>query len=147
MANLELIGGVSFTKGCYPGQEVVARTKYLGKVKRRTYRAHINGGCPLPGTDLFSPDLPEQSCGKVIQTAPSPSGGCELLASMLMSSAEAGDVRVAAPMDSGWNFLPYARIAAPGHVPDPPCLACPPRLSPGGGGQPRRILFPPYCSG
>lgn len=109
MANLELIGGVSFTKGCYPGQEVVARTKYLGKVKRRTYRAHINGGCPLPGTDLFSPDLPEQSCGKVIEAAPSPSGGCEFLASMLMSSAEAGDVRVGSPDGLRLEFrsLPY----------------------------------------
>lgn len=110
MANLELIGGVSFTKGCYPGQEVVARTKYLGKVKRRTYRAHINGGCPLPGTDLFSPDLPEQSCGKVIEAAPGPSGGCELLASMLMSSVEAGDVRVGSPDGLRLEFrpLPYA---------------------------------------
>lgn len=110
MANLELIGGVSFTKGCYPGQEVVARTKYLGKVKRRTYRARIDGGCPLPGTDLFSPELPEQSCGKVIQAAPSPSGGCELLASMLMSSAEGGDVHLGSADGQRLEFrsLPYA---------------------------------------
>lgn len=110
MANLELIGGVSFTKGCYPGQEVVARTKYLGKVKRRTYRAHIKGGCPPPGTDLFSPDLPDQSCGKVIQAAPSPSGGCELLASMLMSSAESGDVHLGRADGPRLEFrsLPYA---------------------------------------
>lgn len=112
MANLELIGGVSFTKGCYPGQEVVARTRYLGKVKRRTYRAHVNGGCPLPGADLFSPDLPNQSCGKVIQAAPSPSGGCEMLASMLMSSAEAGDVRVGSADGLRLEFrsLPYALV-------------------------------------
>ena len=109
MANLELIGGVSFTKGCYPGQEIVARTKYLGKVKRRTYRASVQSDCPQPGTDLFSPDLPEQSCGKVIQAAPSPSGGCELLASMLMSSAEAGDVRVGSADGPRLSFLalPY----------------------------------------
>lgn len=109
MANLELLGGVSFTKGCYPGQEVVARTKYLGKVKRRTYRAHIEGGCPQPGTDLYSPDLPEQSCGKVIEAAPSPSGGCEILASMLMSSAEADDVRVGSAEGPRLAFrsLPY----------------------------------------
>ena len=110
MANLDLIGGVSFTKGCYPGQEVVARTKYLGKVKRRTYRAHIDGGCPLPGTDLFSPELPDQSCGKVIQAAPSPSGGCEILASMLMSSAEGGDVHLGSADGLRLEFrsLPYA---------------------------------------
>jgi len=97
MANFELIGGVSFTKGCYPGQEVVARTKYLGKVKRRTYRARVEAGCPAAGTDLFSIDLPDQSCGKVVESAPSPAGGCEVLASMLMSSAATGEVRVGAP--------------------------------------------------
>ena len=109
MANLELIGGVSFTKGCYPGQEIVARTKYLGKVKRRTYRASVQSDCPQPGTDLFSPDLTDQSCGKVIEAAPSPSGGCELLASMLMSSAEAGDVRVGSADGPRLSFLalPY----------------------------------------
>ena len=109
MANLELIGGVSFTKGCYPGQEIVARTKYLGKVKRRTYRASVQSDCPQPGTDLFSPDLADQSCGKVIEAAPSPSGGCELLASMLMSSAEAGDVRVGSADGPRLSFLalPY----------------------------------------
>ncbi len=109
MANLELLGGVSFTKGCYPGQEVVARTKYLGKVKRRTYRAHIDGSCPLPGTDLYSPDLPDQSCGKVIEAAPSPSGGCDILASMLMASAEAGDVHVGSAdgLRLAFRSLPY----------------------------------------
>jgi hypothetical protein len=110
MANLDLIGGVSFTKGCYPGQEVVARTKYLGKVKRRTYRALVQADCPSPGMDLFSPDLPNQSCGKVIESAPGPSGGCEMLASMLMSSAEGGDVRLGSENGPRLSFiaLPYA---------------------------------------
>ena len=59
MLNLDAIGGVSFQKGCYPGQEIVARTQYLGKIKRRMYLANINsneGGreqIPLP---------PETSC-------------------------------------------------------------------------------------
>lgn len=106
MANFDLIGGVSFSKGCYPGQEVVARTKYLGKVKRRTYRAHIDGMCPAPGTDLYSPDLPGQSCGKVIAAAPSPEGGCDLLASMLMSSADGGEVRAGAADGPRLAFLP-----------------------------------------
>ena len=43
MVNLDAIGGVSFQKGCYPGQEIVARTQYLGKIKRRMYLANING--------------------------------------------------------------------------------------------------------
>lgn len=110
MANFELIGGVSFTKGCYPGQEVVARTKYLGKVKRRTYRAHVTAACPPPGTDLYGIDLPDQSCGKVIEAAPSPEGGCEMLASMLMSSAESGDVRLGSVEGPRLELraLPYA---------------------------------------
>lgn len=106
MANQELIGGVSFTKGCYPGQEVVARTKYLGKVKRRTYRARFDGNCPSPGADLYSTDLPDQSCGRVIEAAPSPGGGCELLASMLMTSAESGEVHVGAAEGPRLSFLP-----------------------------------------
>ena len=56
MCNLDLINGVSFTKGCYPGQEIVARTRYLGQVKRRMYRVHINTDAPLrPGTSLYRP--------------------------------------------------------------------------------------------
>ena len=54
MVNLQLIEGVSFTKGCYTGQEVVARMQYLGKLKRRMYRAVINGDTPEAGTELFS---------------------------------------------------------------------------------------------
>lgn len=55
MANLQLINGVSFKKGCYPGQEVVARMQYLGKLKRRMYLASLCGTtCPLPGDELRS---------------------------------------------------------------------------------------------
>ncbi len=54
MVNLQLIEGVSFTKGCYTGQEVVARMQYLGKLKRRMYRAVIDGETPEAGTELFS---------------------------------------------------------------------------------------------
>ena len=111
MANFELIGGVSFTKGCYPGQEVVARTKYLGKIKRRMYRIHVPGNaCPQAGADLFSAELPDQSCGKVMNSAAAPGGGCEALAVLIMASAEAGEVRLGA--DDGpkieFRALPYA---------------------------------------
>lgn len=79
MADFEKIGGVSFHKGCYPGQEVVARTQYLGKVKRHLFR--LNSETPLVAGDvLYSPDNPDQSCGMVMTTAPSPRGGYEALA-------------------------------------------------------------------
>lgn len=79
MADFEKIGGVSFHKGCYPGQEVVARTQYLGKVKRHLYR--LDSQVPLKAGDvLHSPDNPDQSCGMVMTAAASPAGGYAALA-------------------------------------------------------------------
>ena len=79
MVNFELIQGVSFTKGCYPGQEVVARSQYLGKLKRRTYRADIAAAetqrlsvpvADLPGQDVWSKANPAEPCGRVVSAAP-----------------------------------------------------------------------------
>lgn len=91
MADFEKIGGVSFHKGCYPGQEVVARTQYLGKVKRHLYRVRSDQTL-VAGTDLHSPDNPDQSCGTVVSGAPSPAGGYEGLA--VVQSNFAGNVRL-----------------------------------------------------
>ena len=79
MADFEKLGGVSFHKGCYPGQEVVARTQYLGKVKRHLYRVTSDQAL-VAGIDLHSPDNPDQACGKIVSGAPSPAGGYEALA-------------------------------------------------------------------
>lgn len=79
MADFEKLGGVSFHKGCYPGQEIVARTQYLGKVKRHLYR--LQSSTPmLAGGVLHSPDNPDQACGMVVSAAPSPTGGYVALA-------------------------------------------------------------------
>lgn len=96
MANLQLINGVSFTKGCYTGQEVVARMQYLGKLKRRMYRARITTDkAPRPGMELFSPSSESgQGTGRIVDAAPSPDGGYEVLAVMQISSADAADVRL-----------------------------------------------------
>ncbi|MDX9706942.1 MAG: folate-binding protein YgfZ [Azospira sp.] len=89
MADFERIGGVSFHKGCYPGQEIVARTQYLGKVKRHLYR--LRGEAPMAaGDELYSEAVPEQSCGMVVSAAPSPDGGHEALAVLMEAAAEAG---------------------------------------------------------
>lgn len=81
MVNWEVLGGVSFQKGCYPGQEIVARTQYLGKLKRRMYLAHIDGDTsPAPGDTLHTPDLAGQASGMVVNAAPAPEGGYDLLA-------------------------------------------------------------------
>lgn len=79
MADFEKIGGVSFHKGCYPGQEVVARTQYLGKVKRHLYRLE-SAQALKAGDALFSPDNPDQACGMVMTTAPTLGGAYIALA-------------------------------------------------------------------
>lgn len=107
MLNFELIGGVSFNKGCYPGQEIVARTQYLGKLKKRMYRLHFDGSETLTvGSDIFAPDFGDQSIGKVVLAAPSPQGGQEALAVLQSSSAEAGELHCGAPDGAAATLLP-----------------------------------------
>ena len=97
MVNLDALGGISFQKGCYPGQEIVARTQYLGKIKRRMYLANVrseSSGTPIEaGDELFSANLGEQSAGMVVNAASSPDGGTDLLAVIQTSSVEAGEIR------------------------------------------------------
>jgi folate-binding protein YgfZ len=67
MVNLELINGVNFKKGCYPGQEIVARMHYLGKPKRRMYHLVLTqAGSPPPGTDIYVAGGDGQSAGKIV---------------------------------------------------------------------------------
>lgn len=87
MADFEKMGGVSFHKGCYPGQEVVARTQYLGKVKRHLYR--LKSPVPLAaGEHLHSPASPDQAAGQVLVCAPDPAGAYVALAVVLAPGAE-----------------------------------------------------------
>lgn len=79
MANFELIGGVSFTKGCYTGQEIVARTQYRGILKRRMARvSFVADAAPPPGTAVYSPAFGDQACG-VIALAADAGGTMEAL--------------------------------------------------------------------
>lgn len=89
MVNFEIIDGVSFKKGCYPGQEIVARMQYLGKLKRRMYLANIASNSPVaPGDQLFSNAMEDQSSGMVVNAALSPDGGYDVLAVIQISSVE-----------------------------------------------------------
>ena len=91
MANMELIGAVNFQKGCYPGQEIVARTQYLGQLKRRMVLAHVAGpGAPQAGDELFSRDLEGQASGMVLNVQAAPEGGYDLLAVAQTSSIAQG---------------------------------------------------------
>ena len=111
MANLELIGGVNFKKGCYPGQEIVARTQYLGKVKRRMFLANVNAAAlPIAGDPLFSTDPAAQESGMIVNAQSAPDGGYDVLAVLQTSSVEAGAVHLKAPDGPPLQFLalPYA---------------------------------------
>jgi folate-binding protein YgfZ len=95
MINLQAVGGVSFKKGCYTGQEIVARMQYLGKLKRRLYRlAQTAGEPPAPGTPLFAP-VHATAVGEVVMAAPAGTG-FELLAVLQGDAVERGDVSLGA---------------------------------------------------
>ena len=84
MVNYERFGALDFQKGCYPGQEIVARAQYRGQVKRRMVR--VRTPLPLrPGQDLYSDDLPGQASGTVVNAA-----GDEALAVVQISTLEKG---------------------------------------------------------
>jgi folate-binding protein YgfZ len=97
MANMELIGGVNFKKGCYPGQEVVARTQYLGKLKRRMYLAMVDADSPpAAGDSLYSEDTGDQANGLIVAAAPAPEGGWDCLAVVQSTSVEQSRVHLRA---------------------------------------------------
>ncbi len=107
MTNLDLLGGVSFKKGCYPGQEIVARTHYLGKQKRRMFLAHVDAeSAPAAGNEVFNEEMAGQSCGMVINACASPGGGFDLLAVMQISSRESNKVNLGSLQGAKLNFLP-----------------------------------------
>lgn len=93
MINLDAIGGIGFKKGCYPGQEIVARTQYLGKLKRRMFLAHITTTEAIKAGDtLYSRDMNDQSSGNIVNVASSPYGGYDILAVIQQSSVDIGEI-------------------------------------------------------
>ena len=114
-ANLDALDGVSFQKGCYTGQEVVARTQYLGRLKERLVLAHVDGLPPVPGVRLFSPAFDAQACGSVVNAAPAPGGGADLLAVLQLAAQDNGEVHADAPDGRRLALLPlpYALPATP----------------------------------
>ncbi|MDN2676153.1 folate-binding protein [Janthinobacterium sp. SUN033] len=114
MVNFELLGGVNFKKGCYPGQEIVARSQYLGKLKRRTTLVSIADASVAAGGELFAVSDPEQPCGMVVNAAPSGDGGIDALVEMKLGAIEEGSsatgaVRYGSAQGAAVQFLsmPY----------------------------------------
>jgi len=89
MLNLELLGGVNFKKGCYPGQEVVARSQFRGTLKRRTYL--MDSDAPLAaGAEAFHSEDPDQPAGMVVLGASLPGGANSALVELKMAALAKG---------------------------------------------------------
>ncbi len=109
MVNLDLIGALSYTKGCYPGQEIVARTHYLGRLKQRMYRAVVAAPA-APGDKLYCSGLEGQSAGMIVNAAPATGGRQEVLAVLQTSNAASTPYHLGSPQGSQLTLvdLPYA---------------------------------------
>lgn len=96
MINLQFINGVNFKKGCYTGQEIVARMQYLGKLKRRMYLIHIDTAQPVnTGDSLYSPEgTSGQGTGTIVEAQTDPNGGSLALAVINISDAENGKLQL-----------------------------------------------------
>ena len=106
MANFDLIGAVSFHKGCYPGQEIVARTQYRGGLKRRMALAHVQAdSAPAPGESVYSEAFGEQAAGTIANAAPSPDGGFDALVVAQLESLERDDLRWKSPQGPTLRIL------------------------------------------
>jgi folate-binding protein YgfZ len=108
MANMDALHGISFNKGCYPGQEVVARAHWVGKVKRRLFLAHVDA-TPALAQEVFSAAVSDQAAGQVANLAPAPGGGFDLLVVLREEARAANDVSLGGRDGPRLSFmdLPY----------------------------------------
>lgn len=109
MVNYELIGGVNFKKGCYPGQEIVARSQYLGKLKRRMMLASIATQDAKPGMEVFSVADPEQPCGMIVNAESNSQNEMMCLVEIKVAALDAGAIHLGSADGAALQFkpLPY----------------------------------------
>jgi tRNA-modifying protein YgfZ len=112
MLNYESVGGVNFKKGCYPGQEVVARSQFRGTLKRRAYLAH-SAAAMSAGQEVFHESDAEQPCGVVAQAAPAPGGGWDAIVSIQIAAAQGGTLTSGASSGQALvlQLAPYPLLA------------------------------------
>jgi folate-binding protein YgfZ len=110
MLNLDALGAISFDKGCYPGQEIVARTRFLTQLKERLFALSVNAPEPPAGSRIFSPAFGDQPCGTVINAAPDGDAGSAILAVVQIAAVEHGTLSLDTPTGSRLSRreLPYA---------------------------------------
>jgi len=109
MLNYESVGGVNFKKGCYPGQEIVARSQFRGTLKRRAFLAHTEGE-PAVGQEVFHASDAEQPCGLVAACAPRPGSGFDAIVSMTTAAAadaEGGRLTLGSAAGPALVLLPW----------------------------------------
>ena len=91
MLNLDVLGAINFKKGCYTGQEIVARTHYLGTVKRRTYLAEITSEtAPNSGDKVL--DAAKNEVGQIVRVTPNKANGFDALVELRIEAKEAGNM-------------------------------------------------------
>ena len=116
MANMDIIGGLSFKKGCYPGQEIVARMHYLGKLKRRMYRIHLSeDGSAKAGDEVYIRGADDiQAVGKIVDAQSHPDGGSEALAVLQIDKVRQSDLSLSTADGAHITLrsLPYALNSA-----------------------------------
>jgi hypothetical protein len=112
MLNYESVGGVNFKKGCYPGQEVVARSQFRGTLKRRAYLAHCLSALHA-GQEVFHESDDSQPCGLVVQAAPAPAGGWDAVVSIQIAATLDGQVTADGPQGAklALQLPPYPLLA------------------------------------
>ena len=112
MLNYESVGGVNFKKGCYPGQEVVARSQFRGTLKRRAFVVQIDATDTqlFVSQEIFHDSDAEQPCGTVVQLAKNPSsdpnGGFSAIVSMQISASAGGKLTLGAADGANITLLP-----------------------------------------
>ncbi|MFC0134139.1 folate-binding protein YgfZ [Massilia eurypsychrophila] len=106
MINFELLGGVNFKKGCYPGQEIVARSQYLGKLKRRAALVTIDNAEAKAGDEVFALGDPDQPCGMIVNAAPNGAGGVDALVELKLAALEEGNIRLGSADGAPLVFKP-----------------------------------------
>lgn len=105
MLNYESVGGVSFKKGCYPGQEVVARSQFRGTLKRRAFLSRCDAPMTV-GQDVFHSSDAGQPCGTVAAVATEPGGGFVAIVSMQVSAAADEQLHLGSADGSLLTLLP-----------------------------------------
>jgi folate-binding Fe-S cluster repair protein YgfZ len=118
MLNYESVGGVSFKKGCYPGQEVVARSQFRGTLKRRAYLACLQQNPPdtaatnapqaplFAGQEVYCSQDPEQPCGLVVQAAHNRAGQWVAIVSLQTSAADGQKLSIGSADGPAISLLP-----------------------------------------